>query len=90
MIYKQQIPFLYFSKTPWQEVPNGSGLSDSPSVINMGSYYISHDNFGNRDNSKNKKCIDGIETRPGSQYQHSGGSSGSLKKEVPLLYFKIQ
>ena len=55
-----------------------------------GTYYISHDNFGNRITLKTKSVLMGL--KPGQEVSINilAEGSGSVKKEVPLLYFKIQ
>jgi len=55
-----------------------------------GTYYISHDNFGNKITLKTKSVLMGL--KPGQEVSINilAEGSGSVKKEVPLLYFKIQ
>jgi hypothetical protein len=57
---------------------------------NYGTYYITHDNIGNIISRKTKSILMGM--KPGQEVSISilAVGTGSLKKEVPLLYFKIQ
>jgi hypothetical protein len=55
-----------------------------------GSYYITHDNIGNKLALKTKRILLGM--NPGQQISMSilAESDGSIMKEIPLLYFTIQ
>ncbi len=55
-----------------------------------GSYYITHDNIGSIISQKIKTIMQGL--KPGQELSISilAEGNGMLKKEVPLLYFRIQ
>ena len=55
-----------------------------------GTYYITHDNIGNILTQKTKSVLMGM--KPGQEVSINilAEGTGSVKREVPLLYFKIQ
>jgi hypothetical protein len=57
---------------------------------NYGSYYLTYDNQGSIISQKIKGILKGL--KPGQEISMSilAESSGSIRKEVPLIYFRIQ
>jgi len=57
---------------------------------NYGSYYITHDNTGSIISQKIKSILLGLKSGQEISISIIAEGSGSITKEVPLLYFKIQ